>query len=271
MILYKYMSFSSACAVIQNGTIGFSCLEDLNDPFEGTALCFEASEVLSSELQKNPYRNQLSRNYGILSLTRNAMNALMWAHYGDDHRGVVIGIDMTKARLTNEDSCVVPAQFGEIIYTSTMPQNKLPTSTVESLMNIGNEHNSFYNHNFELFKSTFLLKDLTWGYEEEVRVVKNIKNGGGISRYSNGEFENNSGCWSQIQVTGRPLYCLSIPKESIVEAYLGCASYSNVTRLGVEEDFYTKIRKDWQAQGIDVQLVRRQEGTWKLEVSDYII
>ncbi|MCU8102941.1 DUF2971 domain-containing protein, partial [Vibrio vulnificus] len=107
-------------------------------------------------------------------------------------------------------------------------------------------------------------------YEEEVRVVKNI-NGSLKSRYSACEFENESGKWNQVTILGRPLYCLSIPKESIVEAYLGCSSYSNVTRLGMNEDDYLNTRKAWQSSGVNVQLVRRKEGAWSLEVSDYKI
>lgn len=121
------MSFKSACSIMSNSSIGFSCLEDLNDPFEGTAICFEGEDDLSRKLQINPHRNRLSRNYGVLSLTRNPLNPLLWAHYGDDHRGVVIGIDMKKANLVDEESCVIPAQFGEIIYTSTIPQLYLKT------------------------------------------------------------------------------------------------------------------------------------------------
>ncbi|MEP4098937.1 DUF2971 domain-containing protein, partial [Paraglaciecola sp.] len=208
MILYKYMSFKSACSVLNSSSIGFSCLEDLNDPFEGTAICLEESDDLSSKLQKNAYRNRLSRNYGVLSLTRNPLNSLMWSHYGDDHRGVVIGIDMKKANLLDEISCVIPAQFGEMLYTSTIPQNMLPSSSTGTLMSVGDEFKSFRLHEFDLFKNAFLMKDLAWGYEEEVRVVKNIRSFKG-SRYSESKFRNDAGNWNQLTVLGRPLYCLS--------------------------------------------------------------
>jgi hypothetical protein len=44
------MSFNSANSVIDNGSMGFSGLEDLNDSFECAALCFEESGELSSSL-----------------------------------------------------------------------------------------------------------------------------------------------------------------------------------------------------------------------------
>ena len=64
----------------------------------------------------------------------------MWSHYGVDQNSVVFGIDMKKANLMDENSCVIPAQYGEIVYTSTIPQNMLPTSSTESLMSIGTVH-----------------------------------------------------------------------------------------------------------------------------------
>ncbi|GGI99365.1 hypothetical protein GCM10007978_41450 [Shewanella hanedai] len=271
MILYKYMSFSSARAVIDNNSIGFSCLEDLNDPFESAALCFEKSDELPNNSQYGPHRSRLSQMYGVLSLTRNPLNALMWAHYGDDHRGVVVGIDMDKAGLNDPSKSVIPAKFGEIIYTSSIPRNHLPTPTMDSWMNIGNQFSSFHEDNYDLFKNAFLYKDLAWGYEEEVRVVKNIIDPNGGSRYKKYSYSNSSGNWLQIQHQGRPVCCLSIPQDSIVEAYFGFSSHKNVTRLGVDESVYHSVREQFNHQGVDVKLVRRKTGTWSLEVSDFVV
>lgn len=271
MILYKYMSFNSAKAVIENGSIGFSSLEDLNDPFEGAALCFEGSDKLSDNLQFSAHSNRLSRKYGVLSLTRNPLNSLMWAHYGDDHRGVVVGIDADKAGLNELSKCIIPAKFGEIIYTSTIPRNPLPTATTDSLMEIGNQLSSFHRESYNLFKNAFLHKDLAWGYEEEVRVVKNIIDPNGGSRYKIYNYSNIIGDWLQIQHQGRPVSCLSIPKDSIVEAFLGCATYKNVSHLGMDKEEYKSVTEQWKNQGVDVKAVRRKEYSWNLEVSDFVV
>jgi hypothetical protein len=269
MILYKYMSFNSANKAISYSSIGFSCLEDLNDPFEGSALCFDDSDELSSNIQHKAFYNRLSRKYGILSLTRNPLNALMWAHYGDDHRGVVIGIDVEKAKLNDLNKCVVPARAGEIIYTSTIPRNYLDPSTTDTLMSVGNQSSSFHQTNYKLFKNAFLHKDLAWGYEEEVRVVKNIIDSEGGSRYKNYNYSNLAGDWNQIQHQGRPVFCLSIPQDSIVEAYLGCSTYKNVSRLDIGKSEYKSIKEKWKAMGVDVKAIRRKENTWELEISDF--
>lgn len=104
MILYKYMSFEAAKAVIDNQSIGFSCIEDLNDPFECTAFGFteDSESKVTASIATKACRNGFSRNYGILSLTRQPLNSLMWSHYGDEHQGVVLGFDTDIAGFSNQ-------------------------------------------------------------------------------------------------------------------------------------------------------------------------
>jgi len=62
MILYKYMSFGAARKVIDTLSLGFSCLEDLNDPFECTAFGFKDSDApISAETATYACRNRFSR------------------------------------------------------------------------------------------------------------------------------------------------------------------------------------------------------------------
>jgi hypothetical protein len=93
VILYKYVSFKTALEIIEHNSIAFSCIEDLNDPFECTALGFSDGEM-SASMVTNAYRNRFSRNYVLLSLTREPLYTLMWAQYGDSHQCVAIGINV---------------------------------------------------------------------------------------------------------------------------------------------------------------------------------
>ena len=72
MILYKYMSLSGAMKAIETSSIGFTHLEDFNDPFECTALGFKAqsNSFTTSKIAQNACRNRFSRGYVVLSLTR---------------------------------------------------------------------------------------------------------------------------------------------------------------------------------------------------------
>jgi hypothetical protein len=175
MILYKYMSFEAAKAVIDNGSIGFSCVEDFNDPFECTAFGFseENESLVTAGVATNACKNRFSRNYGVLSLTRQPLNSLMWSHYGDEHQGVVLGFDVDIAGFSNLDTCVIPSQYGEVIYSATKPHNDLPIISEENLMSIGKDLKFDFDA-FNLVKKAFLYKSIEWNYEEEVRVVKNI-------------------------------------------------------------------------------------------------
>lgn len=44
---------------------------------------------------------------GILSMTRTPTNPLIWAHYADQHCGMVIGIDAVAAGLADEQSNLI--------------------------------------------------------------------------------------------------------------------------------------------------------------------
>lgn len=48
---------------------------------------------------------QISR-LGVLSLSADPLNTLMWSHYGDSHRGLTLGFSVTPGtNLAKEDSC----------------------------------------------------------------------------------------------------------------------------------------------------------------------
>lgn len=265
MILYKYISFNTAKAILETSTLGFSCIEDLNDPFEGTSVSFEEQGQISSSIIAGAVRNRMSRGFGVLSLTRTPLNSTMWSHYGDDHRGVVIGIDVDIANLNSTNSSLIPAKFGDVIYTSTKPNKRLPQISAKRLMSVGSEVEAYADQDSELFKRTFLFKASPWSYEEEVRVVKNIKPSIPVSRYSESKFENKSGAWSVIQFQGRPIYCFSIPKKAIKEVYLGCSVYKNVSRLAMAKSEYEELKRGCISRGISVFNVRQVQQSWQLE------
>ncbi|UTW04141.1 DUF2971 domain-containing protein [Amphritea atlantica] len=261
MILYKYMSFGAARKVIETLSLGFSCLEDLNDPFECTAFGFKDSdESISAKTATGACRNRFSRKYGVLSLTRQPLNALMWSHYGDSHQGVVLGFDCDLAGFSDPQSNVIPSQYGEMIYSATKPHNDLPMIGEHELLNIGGSLR-FDSSAFNLMKRAFLYKSLEWAYEEEVRVVKNIEDipfgyhtGGG--RYCE---------WNKVIVSGRPLYCFDVPENSLKEIYLGRHLYRNVTKDGSVTDENLKgVLQSWGRKDIKMMQCEPDIHSWNL-------
>ncbi len=99
--LYKYKKIKSALDlarildIINNKRIYLPRYEELNDPYEsfmnviytytaGDSLLYEAGE-------RRAYINNMFNRYGILSLTSDCRNPVMWTMYTDYYEGICIG------------------------------------------------------------------------------------------------------------------------------------------------------------------------------------
>lgn len=88
----------------EEGFIRLSQPSALNDPFEAS-FCKKSLDELADhfdnskswdpefgELSFSDYVQLRMHHIGIISFTENKENLLMWAHYANEHRGVVAGI-----------------------------------------------------------------------------------------------------------------------------------------------------------------------------------
>lgn len=234
MILYKYVRFDDAIRILEEQTLAFSHLEDFNDPFECTGLGLYGLDVPLS-IATNAFRNRFSRKYIILCLTRTALNPLMWSHYGDSYKGVVIGIDTEKAGFENTGQYIIPAQKGEIRYLRTNPKD-INKANIDNLVSVGDSNLLNWEINEELLKHALLYKMQEWAYEEEVRIVKNISSVNiGYHYSSRKEFEIDGQIWNRIQLPTRPIYSIKIPKEAFIDVTLGLNSWKELKRLQENE------------------------------------
>jgi hypothetical protein len=117
MILYKYVPFDDGKRILENGSVRFTQPEFFNDPFDLPYYPREASANpvggIFDRLHTMGKEEIWKKNTGILSLTRTPTNPLMWAHYADKHRGIVIGIDAIAVGLTDEKTNHSLASFGQ--------------------------------------------------------------------------------------------------------------------------------------------------------------
>lgn len=93
MILYKYRSlnnFRFFTDIILNQRLYAATFFELNDPMEGHYF-YHSGEVDFDIRKKILYEKKKIR---ICSLSRDHDNELMWSHYAEGHRGVVIGIEI---------------------------------------------------------------------------------------------------------------------------------------------------------------------------------
>lgn len=230
MILYKYVGFDAGIQILETNSLGFSHLEDFNDPFECTGFGFYDLDVPIS-VAVSAFRNRFSRKYAILSLTRTALNPLMWSHYGDSYKGIVVGIDTEKAGFDDDGKFIIPAAKGEMIYLRTKPK-KIHKVGVDELMSVGDSDWLNWGKQASLLKHGLLYKMQEWAYEEEVRIVKNIsKMNFSYHTGTKSEAFIDDQQWKRIQLETRPLYTLALPNDAIVEVFVGNNAYLDQRRM----------------------------------------
>lgn len=266
MILYKYVSLGSAIEIIKNRSLGFTCLEDLNDPFEGTNFGFSDLGDVPPKCATRAFKNNFSRRYAVLSLTRNPLNPLMWSHYGDSYKGVVIGIDIDIAALTSESEFIIPAHMGEISYVATKNRDLNGVPSIQHLDEIKHEL-GFKNEIQNYLKQAFLYKSIEWGYEEEIRVIKSLLNFNYSYHDTHDEVINDSWDKRRLSSLGQPLFCFKIPINSIKEIYLG----ENINRLGCrvnngkDKDQFKENLNFIKSQDCPIYVCEPDFSSWKLK------
>lgn len=173
-ILYKYYSYAGGKAALRSQNLGFRKPEYFNDPFELTALSNSVGPVGKQETLKARI-DQLKDQVAILCMTRIALNPLMWAHYADQHQGLVIGYDVSGPFLNSPEYNLITVDSGDVLYTNTKTPFALNPESMEALQGVY-QHAMGFDRAADkaLARRLFLTKHASWVYEEEVRVVKKV-------------------------------------------------------------------------------------------------
>lgn len=185
IMLYKYVGHEDSKELdkilkyfVEDGTIRATCPHDFNDPAEfKVRMDFEADEPeiskrfydfypndsedeckrwVNQQLGSNGYeayqmRGNLLLSTGVICLTNNPYNYLMWSHYAKSHSGFCIGFDDDIVNLLDGDDFFAS---GLVNYSSLCP-----------VVN-------FYNASQEEFCRALLFnKSDCWEYEAEFRIV----------------------------------------------------------------------------------------------------
>lgn len=252
--------------MINGGKVAFSLAKNFNDPFE-TEAGYPAPKIdpvsdLMNGVRSWAARDAWTRNCGVLCLTRSPLNPLMWAHYGEEHRGFVLGFDAEKAGFLSEQTCLIPAQFGSIIYTQTRPTHPLPQRTRAEPIDVGHEHR-FRSDHFDKLSQLFLQKPACWSYEEEVRVVKYVADLDDTGSNPSGQFDvltaqNDDG-------SDKLTYLYKLPSGSIRKVLLG----QRHRLLGDSKKLKSFLGSLRAAHPeVEVGVCQLSRGTWNLESRD---
>ena len=105
---------------------------------------------------------KINKEIGLISLTKNPTSMLMWSHYADAHRGLVIEFDETDPLIRKSK----PSKWDgieKIKYVRKRPIVKVhfENPTEEEMSKFG--------------KSLFFKKNRDWEYEKECRVLKPLR------------------------------------------------------------------------------------------------
>ncbi len=188
---FTYFDDNKYYECLLKGSLYFSAKSQFNDPFDSEiptkhSLCSEKEldkylenllikkgidggdksnklQIAKERLKTNPQEiqnfidNYIETKVGILSLTENYENLLLWAHYAKKHTGFCIEID---AQLLNK---VIIAEFiknkEQAFIFKVKYQNKFPIINP-------------CKHSFEQrTQLQFLIKSKDWKYEQEWRII----------------------------------------------------------------------------------------------------
>jgi hypothetical protein len=238
MLVYKYMSLQGLNTCLNLRTIRFTKPANFNDPFDCAAAAAEVTmEGLNIHLAGSTNADKLfmiRNGIGILSLTRNPLNPLMWAHYGDNHRGGVIAIDTEEAGLECTEANIISASAGNVIYTTVRPSvdgDHLPY-----------HHEITAQHDRLMLERLFLYKSLHWSYEEEIRVARRVDY---TPQVRHQDFE--------------------IPSSAIKAVYLGAKYFPALI-----DDYGSQLpRVHLKHQKYDIYLCYQDRRTWDLHAERF--
>jgi hypothetical protein len=237
VIVYKYVSAGALRGVLASQRMGFTHPADFNDPFDrprvlrspyGTGMNTIFDGYLTGE-QMAQQADDAWAKCAVASFTRTYDNGLMWSHYADSHKGAVIEIDADRAALTAL-SLLLPIQFGAVVYTKR--PNRGTYGRGGGRAEVGERR--FDIGNYELLQRLFLSKPIAWAYEEEVRAVTEPHR-----RFWTDEGQTPDGLWEKIELPGKTIYGLRLPRGSITRVFAGAryAEHDWLTEKAAEFGF----------------------------------
>lgn len=168
MKVYKYRKYDSLhLDAIESNYFWASTRECLNDPFETLFLTDTLNSQLallksflpdkkSSTREREDISNlllEMTSDVGIFSLSTSNLSELLWAHYGDSHKGFCIEYDMDNLAYNNlyHGLHVFPIRYN----------NNPPELSI----------NDFNKDPIPLLQKIAGTKSLSWEYEHEIRIL----------------------------------------------------------------------------------------------------
>lgn len=150
MKIYRYRTISTTTydEIINDG-IWYSKFSELNDPFEG----FYINNANDKSL------DHLIKTFAVCCFSRIPASLLMWAHYGDAHRGLCLEYDIAEKDFKTN--------FMAVNYSAFLPK-------IDAILRYPADHPSAGGLAISIQKEgkAFTTKSEDWGYEKEIRTFR---------------------------------------------------------------------------------------------------
>jgi hypothetical protein len=144
MRVYYFTNEEFGLSNIINERLKISLIGDLNDPFE--LLGIDRSDKIFRETFESTRDSALERS-GVICFCKDWRNPLMWAHYGDKHKGICLGVDI-------DDIHIKEINYLQNMVAPNIDMNK-----------------EFGGLTEEYVDKLMVTKYEGWRYENEVRVI----------------------------------------------------------------------------------------------------
>ncbi|WP_175472645.1 MULTISPECIES: DUF2971 domain-containing protein [unclassified Duganella] len=188
--------------------------EDLNNPFVQASYTAAVNQVRAFILQKSypstvgrEFAKSMNQRQGVLSLSRTNNNILMWSHYADSHKGIVLGLDETHDFFSGVDRMGLKRPPRNVVY-----------STKRQLVKAGDT---------QAFEKLMCQKSLDWAYEEEVRLFR--------------AFGTDEEC---LSFSPHQIHLFELPKTCIKQVYIGMNASTELRAAIIA--IGGAIYKDWE-------------------------
>lgn len=203
---------------------------------------------MSGELHGG-YRKQAKLGrLGILSLSENWDNILMWSHYADSHRGLVIGLDTRHRFFTKRDTRTLDLPGQDTMMGMTMgPAEPLMVPPLCVVMYVDRHVSNLRLSPMSLTLSSpelldyaeFLFKADVWAYEREWRLFRRLTNVDDSDDRSARRVHRHHGFFSHRRYlddtpSDQRLCLFDIPPDCLVEVIMGLSMSQSDRRYVAE-------------------------------------
>ena len=211
MRVYHFIAEKWAKEELKEKRLKVSIINTLNDPFELHAGFSNPNSLLRNTFRV--WKEEISKEVGILCFSKNWNNPLLWSHYAEKHTGCALGFEIP------DDKAI------EIVYSENRPLFKWTEMPNDPLL-----RQDFLD---ELQKTKFI----SWKYEEEFRLVYKLNTLDNEGGFYFQEFDNNlvlkeviTGCNSQMNDEELTDLIDGYPEISAIKSRMDLQKYSIVNK-----------------------------------------